>query len=179
MLGIVISNVGEEAQPLAKLFVALDIVITNIVTLIMWYAPIGIASLIASKILEIENITETAKMLGIYMLTVIAGLAIHLFFTEPLVYFLAAKKNPFKFLRGLLHAAMTALGTSSSAASLPVTFRCLEENNHVNPIYTKFVLPVGAMVNMDGTALYEAVASIFIAQINGRDLNFGHLIIIW
>ncbi|KAE9550107.1 hypothetical protein FO519_006682 [Halicephalobus sp. NKZ332] len=177
-LGIVISAVGEEARPLMKIFVALDIVITRIVTLMMWYAPIGIASLIAKEILEINNLAETAKMLGLYMATVIAGLAIHLFFTEPLIYFLASRKNPFIFLKGMIHAAATALGTSSSAASLPVTFRCLEENNHVDPMYTKFVLPVGAMVNMDGTALYEAVATIFIAQLNGRDLNFGHLLII-
>ncbi|KAE9546777.1 hypothetical protein FO519_010011 [Halicephalobus sp. NKZ332] len=71
---------------------------------------------------------------------------------------------------------MTALGTSSSAATLPMTFRCLEVNNNVDPTYTKFVLPVGAMINMDGTALYEAVASIFIAQINGIDLSFSQVI---
>uniref|UniRef100_A0AC34FMA6 Amino acid transporter n=1 Tax=Panagrolaimus sp. ES5 TaxID=591445 RepID=A0AC34FMA6_9BILA len=178
VLGIVISYVGEEAQPLAKLFVALDVVITQIVILIMWYAPIGIASLIASKILEIEDLGATAKMLGAYVGTVMAGLAIHLFITEQLVYFLATRKNPYTFLQGLTHAAVTALGTSSSAASLPVTFRCLEINNRVNPKYTKFVLPVGAMINMDGTALYEAVSAIFIAQMNGMELDFGQLVVV-
>uniref|UniRef100_A0AC35F1B5 Amino acid transporter n=1 Tax=Panagrolaimus sp. PS1159 TaxID=55785 RepID=A0AC35F1B5_9BILA len=178
VLGIVISYVGEEAQPLAKLFVALDVVITQIVILIMWYAPIGIASLIASKILEIEDLGATAKMLGAYVGTVMAGLAIHLFITEQLVYLIATRKNPFTFLKGLTHAAVTALGTSSSAASLPVTFRCLEINNRVNPKYTKFVLPVGAMVNMDGTALYEAVSAIFIAQMNGMELDFGQLVVV-
>ena len=143
-----ISAIGEEAKPLAQIFISLDIVVTKVVTLIMWYAPIGIASLIAKEILNIDNISETAKMLGVYMATVISGLAIHLFITECLIYFIAARKNPFKFLKGMIHAAATALGTSSSAASLPVTFRCLEENNHVNPMYTKFVLPVGAMVNV-------------------------------
>ena len=118
-------------------------------------------------------------MLGAYCGTVIAGLVIHLFITEPLVYFIAARKNPYKFLKGLMHAAATALGTSSSAASLPVTFRCLEVNNRVDPKYTKFVLPVGAMVNMDGTALYEAVAAIFIAQMNGIQLDFGQILIVW
>jgi Na+/H+-dicarboxylate symporter len=178
VLGIVISYVGEEAQPLMKLFVALDVVITQIVILIMWYAPIGIASLIASKILEIEDLGATAKMLGAYVGTVMAGLAIHLFITEQLVYLIATRKNPFTFLKGLTHAAVTALGTSSSAASLPVTFRCLEINNRVNPKYTKFVLPVGAMVNMDGTALYEAVSAIFIAQMNGMELDFGQLVVV-
>jgi len=155
---------------------ALDIVITTIVGLIMWYSPIGIASLIAAKILEISDIISTVRMLAIYMLTVIAGLAIHLFGTLPLIYFLASRKNPYKFMKGLTQAAATALGTTSSAASLPVTLRCLEENNHVESRFTKFVLHVGSMINMDGTALYEAVASIFIAQLNGMNLSAGQVL---
>ena len=123
----------------------------------MWYAPIGIASLIAEEILKIENISETAKMLGVYMATVVSGLVIHLFITECLIYFVATKKNPYKFLKGMIHAAATALGTSSSAASLPVTFRCLEENNHINPTYTKFVLPVGAMVNVSNCRILNLI----------------------
>uniref|UniRef100_A0AC34RKJ6 Amino acid transporter n=1 Tax=Panagrolaimus sp. JU765 TaxID=591449 RepID=A0AC34RKJ6_9BILA len=142
----------------------------------MWYAPIGIASLIAAKIMAIGDIGQTIQSLSLYMLTVILGLVIHLFGTIPLIYFIVSRKNPYKFMKGLLQAAMTALGTASSAASLPVTFRCLEVNNKVDPAYTKFVLPVGAMVNMDGTALYEAVASIFIAQINGISLSLSQVV---
>ncbi|KAI6171662.1 Excitatory amino acid transporter [Aphelenchoides besseyi] len=142
----------------------------------MWYSPIGIFSLIAAKILEIADLIGTVRMLAIYMGTVILGLAIHLFGTLPLIYFLASRRNPYEFMRGLTQAAMTALGTASSAASLPVTFRCLEENNHVEPKFTKFVLPIGSVVNMDGTALYEAVASVFIAQLNGVNLSAGQVV---
>uniref|UniRef100_A0A1I7YQX8 Amino acid transporter n=1 Tax=Steinernema glaseri TaxID=37863 RepID=A0A1I7YQX8_9BILA len=176
VFGVVIGQIGEKAQVLADFFTALDLVITRIVILIMWYSPVGIASLIAAKILGIANLAETAKMLGIYMLTVIIGLAVHLFVTIPLIYFAISRKNPYKFMQGLLQAALTALGTASSAATLPITFQCLEKNNKVDPRITKFVLPVGATINMDGTALYEAVASVFIAQINGIELSFGQVV---
>ncbi|KAI6239734.1 Excitatory amino acid transporter [Aphelenchoides fujianensis] len=175
-MGVVISYVGAPAKPLADLFIALDVVIAAIVGLIMWYTPIGIASLIAAKILEITDLVATVKMLAIYMGTVILGLALHLFGTLPLIYFLASRKNPYVFMRGLAQAGATALGTASSAASLPVTFRCLEENNHVEPRFTKFVLPIGSVINMDGTALYEAVASVFIAQLNGVELSAGQVV---
>ena len=78
----------------------------------------------------------------------------------------------------MLQAWVTALGTASSAATLPVTFRCLEENLDIDKRVTRFVLPVGATVNMDGTALYEAVAAIFIAQMNNIQFNFGEVIIV-
>lgn len=78
----------------------------------------------------------------------------------------------------MLQAWVTALGTASSAATLPVTFRCLEENLDIDKRVTRFVLPVGATVNMDGTALYEAVAAIFIAQMNGINFNFGEVVIV-
>ncbi|CAD5209288.1 unnamed protein product [Bursaphelenchus okinawaensis] len=174
--GLIISFVGEKAKPLADFFIALDVVITTMVGLIMWYSPIGIASLIAEKILEIDDVFKTVKTLAMYMVTVVAGLGIHLFITIPLIYFIASRKNPYAYMKGLGQAMATALGTGSSAASLPATFRCLEQNNKCEPRFTKFVLPVGAMINMDGTALYEAVASIFIAQLNGISLSIGQVL---
>lgn len=78
----------------------------------------------------------------------------------------------------MLQAFVTALGTASSSATLPITFRCLEENLGIDKRVTRFVLPVGATVNMDGTALYEAVATIFIAQLNGIEFNIGEVIVV-
>ncbi|CAJ0915043.1 unnamed protein product, partial [Mesorhabditis belari] len=175
VFGIVISRVGAAGRPLRDLFKAIDLVITKMVTIIMWIGPIGIASLIASKILGISDLGGTVKMLGLYMLTVIIGLLIQAFVTLPAIFFIATRSNPFPFLKGLSQAVLTALGTSSSAATLPITFRCLNEIG-IDERITKFVLPLGSMVNMDGTALYEAVASIFIAQMNGLDMGIGHVI---
>uniref|UniRef100_A0AC34GYB5 Amino acid transporter n=1 Tax=Panagrolaimus sp. ES5 TaxID=591445 RepID=A0AC34GYB5_9BILA len=174
--GIVLSHMEEEAAVIVAFFSALDKAIMKLVMIIMWYSPIGIMCLIMGKILGIHDIGDTAKMLALYMITVLAGLVIHSLITLPTVFFLATKKNPYKFMRGLLQAWVTALGTASSSATLPMTFRCLEENLGVDRRVTRFVLPVGATINMDGTALYEAVAAIFIAQMNGVNLSLGQVV---
>ncbi|XP_019747833.1 excitatory amino acid transporter 1-like [Hippocampus comes] len=142
------------------------------------YAPIGILFLIAGKIVEMDDLTQMGGQLGMYTITVIIGLMIHAILILPTLYFVITRQNPFIFIAGLLQALVTALGTSSSSATLPVTFKCLEENNKIDKRITRFVLPVGATINMDGTALYEALAAIFIAQVNNVEMNFGQIITI-
>ncbi|XP_062869703.1 solute carrier family 1 member 3b isoform X4 [Trichomycterus rosablanca] len=142
------------------------------------YAPIGILFLIAGKIVEMDDITEMGGQLAMYTVTVIIGLLIHGMIILPTLFFVITRNNPFIFITGLIQALITALGTSSSSATLPITFKCLEENNKVDKRVTRFVLPVGATINMDGTALYEALAAIFIAQVNNMDMNFGQIITI-
>uniref|UniRef100_A0A8C9S3I8 Amino acid transporter n=1 Tax=Scleropages formosus TaxID=113540 RepID=A0A8C9S3I8_SCLFO len=176
--GLIIGNMKEHGQALRDFFDCLNEAIMRLVAIIMWYAPIGILFLIAGKIVEMDDITEMGGQLGMYTITVIIGLLIHAIFVLPTLYFVITRKNPFVFIAGLLQALITALGTSSSSATLPITFKCLEENNKVDKRVTRFVLPVGATINMDGTALYEALAAIFIAQVNNMDLNFGQIITI-
>uniref|UniRef100_A0A3Q4BX59 Amino acid transporter n=1 Tax=Mola mola TaxID=94237 RepID=A0A3Q4BX59_MOLML len=160
---------GRNIEPVQAVDAFLDLI---------RYAPVGIMFLIAAKIVEMQNLADVWSQLGMYTMSVIVGLLIHGLFVLPLLYFVVTKKNPYSFIGGLLQALITALGTSSSSATLPITFRCLEENNHVDKRVTRFVLPVGATINMDGTALYEAVAAIFIAQVNDMDLNFGQILTI-
>uniref|UniRef100_F7H622 Amino acid transporter n=1 Tax=Macaca mulatta TaxID=9544 RepID=F7H622_MACMU len=144
---------------------------------IIIYMPLGILFLIAGKIIEVED-WEIFRKLGLYMATVLTGLAIHSIVILPLIYFIVVRKNPFRFAMGMAQALLTALMISSSSATLPVTFRCAEEKNQVDKRITRFVLPVGATINMDGTALYEAVAAVFIAQLNDLDLGIGQIITI-
>ncbi|KAH7714715.1 glutamate transporter protein [Aphelenchoides avenae] len=174
--GIVLSQFGEEAGAMLEFFVILDKVIMKLVSYVMWYSPFGIMCLIMGKILEIADLADTARMLAMYMVTVLTGLAIHSLISLPLLFFVLTKKNPYVFMRGLLQAWITALGTASSSATLPMTYRCLEDNLGVDKRITRFVLPVGATINMDGTALYEAVAAIFIAQMNGVQLSIGQVV---
>lgn len=176
--GLIIGGMKEQGQPLRDFFDCLNEAIMRLVAIIIWYAPVGILFLIAGKIVEMEDLSVMGGQLGLYTITVIMGLLFHAVFVLPSIYFVVTRKNPFLFIGGLLQALITALGTSSSSATLPITFKCLEENIGVDRRVTRFVLPVGATINMDGTALYEALAAIFIAQVNNMELNFGQILTI-
>eukprot|EP00069_Balaena_mysticetus_P006469 bmy_18688T0 len=174
--GIAMGKMGEQAKLMVEFFNILNEIVMKLVIMIMWYSPLGIACLICGKIIAIKDLEVVARQLGMYMITVIVGLIIHGGIFLPLIYFLVTRKNPFSFFAGIFQAWITALGTASSAGTLPVTFRCLEENLGIDKRVTRFVLPVGATINMDGTALYEAVAAIFIAQMNGVILDGGQIV---
>jgi solute carrier family 1 (glial high affinity glutamate transporter), member 2 len=121
---------------------------------------------------------ENFKALAMYVVTVICGLMIHSLLTLPLLYYLFTQHSPFDYMTGMLQAVATAFGTASSGATLPVTFRALEGNLRIDRRVTRFVLPLGATITMDGTALYEAVAVIFIAQLHNVQLTWLDLLTI-
>ncbi|XP_043430937.1 excitatory amino acid transporter 5 isoform X2 [Prionailurus bengalensis] len=177
-MGIMLGRMGDNGTPLVSFCQCLNESVMKIVAVAVWYFPFGIVFLIAGKILEMDDPTAVRKKLGFYAVTVVCGLVVHGLFILPLLYFFITKKNPIVFIRGVLQALLIALATSSSSATLPITFKCLLENNHIDRRIARFVLPVGATINMDGTALYEAVAAIFIAQVNNYELDFGQIITI-
>ncbi|XP_057166765.1 excitatory amino acid transporter 5 [Ursus arctos] len=177
-MGIMLGRMGDSGTPLVSFCQCLNESVMKIVAVAVWYFPFGIVFLIAGKILEMDDPTAVRKKLGFYAVTVVCGLVVHGLFILPLLYFFITKKNPIVFIRGILQALLIALATSSSSATLPITFKCLLENNHIDRRIARFVLPVGATINMDGTALYEAVAAIFIAQVNNYELDFGQIITI-
>ncbi|XP_067950828.1 excitatory amino acid transporter 3-like isoform X2 [Watersipora subatra] len=175
--GITLGNMGEQGKPLKDFFNCLSEASMRIVQLIIWYSPIGVCFLIAAKLVDIEDLGGVLSSLGFYMLSVLVGLAIHGLIVIPLIYLIFVRKNPFKFIYGIIQAIVTAFATASSSATMPVTMRCLEENNHLDKRVVSFVIPVGATINMDGTALYEAVAALFIAQLNDRPMSVGDIIV--
>ncbi|GMR45501.1 hypothetical protein PMAYCL1PPCAC_15696 [Pristionchus mayeri] len=176
--GIILSILGDQARLMINFFIVLDAIIMRWISALMWCYPIGIFSLVVKNIIDIDNLTETAQALAMYVVTVICGLMIHSLLTLPFLYALVTRQSPFSFITGMLQALATAFGTASSGATLPVTFRCLEENLKIDRRVTRFVLPLGATITMDGTALYEAVAVIFIAQLHNIKLSVLDLLTI-
>ncbi|NWT90966.1 EAA5 protein, partial [Lanius ludovicianus] len=177
-IGLLLGKMGERGAPLVNVCQCLNEAVMKIVSMAVWYFPFGIVFLIAGKILEMEDPSVTGQKLGLYVITVVSGLAFHGIILLPLLFVLITKKNPFAFIQGILQALLIALATSSSSATLPITLKCLLENNGIDRRVARFVLPVGATINMDGTALYEAVAAIFIAQVNEYELDLGQIITI-
>lgn len=178
LFGVALSSTRNESQNILKVITEFSQVIMKITSWVIWLSPIGIIFLIMSKMLEMENLGTLFGSLGLYSVTVAGGILFHGFVILPLIFFLLVRENPYVFISKMGKALATAFGTSSSSATLPVTMQCLEENAKVDPRVSRFVIPIGATINMDGTALYEAVAAIFIAQLRGRTLGFGNIIAI-
>lgn len=173
--GIAIGRMGKMGKPLLDFYEALAEVSMLITRWVLWLSPMGVFFLVVSKILEAESFAAMVGQLGLYFLTVLLGLTIHGLFVLPMFYFICCKKLPLKFIANMGQAAITAFATGSSSASLSVSMQCLEEKNKVDVRISRFVMPIGATVNMDGTALYEAVAVIFISQIRQMSLSIGQL----
>lgn len=171
MLGLVLSLIPKvKGDPVIKFFDGLSEAMIKLVDLIMLIAPIGIFALISATVGEFGfSILQT---LFWYALTVIIGLSIHTLGVYTLIIKLFSKINISTFYKGMRKAQTIAFSTSSSAATLPVNMECCHENLGVSKSITSFVLPLGATINMDGTALYQGVAAVFIAQVFGMDLNF-------
>jgi proton glutamate symport protein len=138
---------------------------------VMLLAPVGVFALVA-RALASAGFGAFGPLLGFFF-TVLSGLVLHMFVTLPLLLFVFARTNPVAHLKAMSEALLMAFTTSSSSATLPKTLDCLETKAGVPRRIAGFVAPLGATVNMDGTALYECVAAMFIAQAYGLELSFG------
>lgn len=180
VFGGVLTVIGPKGKPVISFFEGVNAAIMKIVLLVIYFAPVGVLSLIGGIVAENrESVGELITALGLYSLTVIIGLLIHAVIILPILLKVFGKRDPFPYFVNMGQALATAFTTASSSATLPVTMESVEQKNKVDEKAASFVLPLGATINMDGTALYEAVAALFIAQIYGIDLSIGAQVIIF
>ncbi|MCH2128351.1 MAG: dicarboxylate/amino acid:cation symporter [Pirellulaceae bacterium] len=176
-----LTTLGDRVAVLTGMIDQANEALMSFVMLLMKIAPLGIFCLVAARFGEAQakgELYQRLQEMGWYMGTVLIGLSIHALITLPLILYFMTRRNPYRFIYQMLQALLTAFSTASSSATLPVTMECATKNAKVSDKSVEFVLPLGATVNMDGTALYEAVAAIFIAQLIGKDLVLAEQIIV-
>ena len=161
----------EQRDLLGNFFKAAFEAMMKMVSFIIWSAPFGVFGIITGIVAT--SGFSAFRSLGFYFIIVLAGLAIHMFITLPILLRILGGVNPLKHFRGMIPALLTAFSTCSTIVTLPLTIKAVTGVSGASEKSAGFVLPIGATVNMDGTALYECVAAIFIAQVYGFDLSFG------
>ncbi|MGR8921476.1 MAG: dicarboxylate/amino acid:cation symporter [Gammaproteobacteria bacterium] len=174
-----LTTIGTRGETVIAFFDGLNETMMKIVLWIMYLAPVGIFALVASRLGEAGGgsaFLAELSAVGMYVLTVLVGLTLHFAFLLVLLRVLGGRGG--SYLRGMLRALLTAFGTASSSATLPLTMECSREAG-VDDRAVRFVLPLGATINMDGTALYEAAAVMFIAQAYGYDMGLTEQIIVF
>ncbi|WP_311439582.1 dicarboxylate/amino acid:cation symporter [Mesobacillus foraminis] len=172
--GIAITAVGEKAKPLASFFDALALVMYKITGVIMKFAPIGIFGILAPIVgnYGLEVLMPLLKVI----LAVAIACAIQLLVTYSIAVRTMGKMSPITFLKGIAPAGVFAFTTASSSATLPISIRNTEENLGVSKEVSSFVLPLGSTINMDGSAIYQGIAVVFIAQFFNVDLTFANIV---
>ncbi|MFW6309613.1 MAG: dicarboxylate/amino acid:cation symporter [Prolixibacteraceae bacterium] len=174
VFGFFITRVENKyKKSLTTFFNAVFEVMMKITLFIIKFTPLGIFGIVAREVARnSEDLANIAGSLAIYSLCVVAGLLFHAFVTLPLIVRLVGKAKPGLHFKNMATPLLTAFSTSSSSATLPLTMEALEHKSGVSNKITSFTLPLGATINMDGTALYECVAAMFIAQAYGVELSF-------
>jgi Na+/H+-dicarboxylate symporter len=177
--GIALASLGKKGRDAARFFESLNEGMMLLVSWVMYFAPIGVFGLIAGMFGAAGSTAAfVAKIqaVGLHVATVLTGLAIHFVVLTLILLFVA--RQPIGYLVNMLRAIVTSFATASSTATLPITIQCAKDAG-IDQRARRFVLPLGSTVNMDGTALYEAAAAMFIAQAYGLDLGIGQQAVIF
>ncbi|XP_033737381.1 excitatory amino acid transporter 1-like isoform X1 [Pecten maximus] len=177
-IGCVLSSMEDKAKPLVDFFQSLYQAMMRLILIFVWFTPVGLLFLIAAVVVQIERPMEALQEFAVFIPTVLVCFLLHGFVTIPTMYFLVTRKNPFVFMKNMSRALVTAFGSSSSAAALPFTMDCLIRKNRIDERVVNFIAPIGATINMDGTALYIPMLTIFISHRLGLTLDAARYIII-
>lgn len=179
LVGVALLLTGREKTEAFRGFMdALDAILLKVIDLIMHVAPVGVFALIAGTVADTAGSMDLLGALGLYVVTVVAGLLLLGFVFYPLWVHLFSAVSGRKFLKTMPPVQLLAFTTSSSAATLPLNMETVERKLGVSKKVTSFVLPVGMTINMDGTSLYQAVAAVFIAQVLGIELGWAGMLTI-
>ncbi len=175
--GAILTTLGKKAEPLINFFDSLNAAMLKMADVVIKLTPYGVFALLASVVAETGPSIFTN--LGKYMLTVLLGLAIHAVVVLPLLLRYVGRVGPSRYLSNVAPALTTAFSTASSSATLPLSMDCVENRAGISKRVSSFVLPIGATINMDGTALYESVAAVFIAQVYGIELSLMQQVVVF
>ena len=181
IFGVFISQIESKySTMLTTLFEGVFEVMMKMTMFIIKFTPLGVFGIVSREVhRNADQLGNLAGSMAIYMLTVVLALFIHAFITLPLILRIVAKVNPVKHFKNMITPLLTAFSTASSSATLPLTMEAVEYESGVSNKISSFTLPLGATINMDGTALYECVAAMFIAQVYGIELHiFEQLMIV-
>ncbi len=177
LFGFFITKLSKKPRAqLTDFFQAAFETMMKLTLFVVWSAPFGVFGIIARIVAQTGF--DAFRSLGFYFVVVLMGLAIHAFVNLPILLWLIAKVNPLKHYKGMPPALITAFSTCSTIVTLPLTMKAVTQNSRVSEKVSNFVLPIGATVNMDGTALYECVATLFIAQVYGFDLAVSAQVVV-
>jgi len=179
IFGFFITRISDPHRKFLKeAFNAVFEVMMQITLFVIKFTPFGVFGIVAKVVADQDDLANLGTRMGLYMGTVILALLIHFLLTLPLLVKFVGKARPYRHLVNMSTPLLTAFSTSSSGATLPLTLKAVEQNSGVSNKISSFTLPLGATINMDGTALYECVAAIFIAQAYGVDLSLIQQLII-
>jgi solute carrier family 1 (high affinity glutamate transporter) protein 1 len=181
IIGAALSMLGDFGKPVIAVMSGLNEAVMKIVHWIMYVAPLGIFGLVAGRIGEAKGFAgfwPELVAVGKYSATVVLGLGVHGIIVLPVLLLVLGRRNPFNYFKGMATALLNAFSTASSSATLPLTMEGVENQNSVSRRTSSFVLPLGATINMDGTALYEAVAVMFIAQVYAISMDPAQQVVV-
>lgn len=176
-VGVALVAGGQRYQTILQMMQELLDMLLRIISWIMWLAPLGIMALLTRLVAE-QDVTLLISMLG-FIVLVFGTTLFHGAVVLPGILYAVTRRSPLWFFRGSREALITAFATSSSSATIPVSLRCAEQNLGVPRRIAGFVIPMGATVNMDGTALYEAAAALFVANLIGIELNLVQQLVVF
>jgi proton glutamate symport protein len=180
IFGVFISHTGEKyRETLTTFFEAFFEVMMKMTMFIVRFTPLGIFGIVAREVnRNADQLANLAGSMAVYMLTVFLALMIHAFISLPLIVRFFGTAKPYKHMKNMMTPLLTAFSTASSSATLPLTIEAVEHKSGVSNKISSFTLPLGATINMDGTALYECVAAMFIAQVYGVEMHFTQQLLV-